>query len=114
MGYVDRSRPSGMAYRVFRHVDGRIGRNFRSPRWWRRPDLPASRERNRAVGITYGKTLRAFLVSFALSAGRRREDVEEPRQLLHAARFGAEGTQAIVDPLSARLGSLSQPVELYL
>jgi cysteinyl-tRNA synthetase len=33
---------------------------------------------------------------------------------LHAARSGAQGTQALVDPLSADFGSLSQSVEFHL
>ena len=114
VGDGDRTGSSGLAPRVLGHVDAGTGRELRSARGRRRSDLPASRKRNRAVGIADRQALRAFLVSRALPAGRRREDVEEPGQFLHPARSGAQGTQAVVDPLSADLGSLSQSAELHL
>ena len=77
-------------------------------------DFPASRKRNRAVRVADWQDVRELLVSCALPAGRRREDVEESRQLFHAARSGAQGIQAVVDPLPADFGAVSQPAELHL
>ena len=48
----------------------------------RGPDLPAPRERDRAVGGDDRQAVRALLGTLALPAGRRREDGEERWQLL--------------------------------
>ena len=63
------------------------------------------------VNPSYGRLedFRAFLDACAVLAGRGREDVEEFGQLLHAAGFDPEGIQAVLDPLFAHVGSLSQP-----
>jgi hypothetical protein len=60
------------------------------------------------------ENLRPLLVSRALPAGRRREDVEEPGELLHPARSGFEGPQAVVDSLSANVGPLPQSVQFHV
>ena len=60
------------------------------------------------------QAIRPLLVPCALLAGRRREDVEESGELLHPSRPGAQRTQTVIDPLPARLGSLSQSAQLHL
>src|SRR5215469_10669837 len=114
MGYRNRSGPPGLAYRVLADVDEVFGRQLRYSLWRRGFDLSTSRKRNCAVGVSDRQAIREVLGAFALSAGRRRENVEEARQLLHRARFGADGTQTVVDTLPADVGSASQAVELYL
>ena len=52
-------------------------------------DFPASRKRDRAVRIGYRQAFCEVLVSCTVSAGRRREDVQEPGQFLYPARSGA-------------------------
>ncbi len=75
----DRDRPgaSGLAHRVLHHVDEVPGRDLRHPPRRRRPDLPAPRERDRAVGGDDRQAVRARLGALALPAGGGREDVEE-------------------------------------
>ncbi len=69
-------RASGLAHRVLDDVDGIPGRDIRySPRR-RGPDLSASRERDRAIGGDDRQEVCQRLGAFALSAGRRREDVQ--------------------------------------
>ena len=60
------------------------------------------------------QALRARLGTLALPAGRGREDGQERGQLLYRARPDSDGTQAVVDPLSADVGSLSQAAQLHL
>ena len=61
-----------------------------------------------------GKPFAHFWVHCPLPAGRRREDGEERGQLLHRPRPDPDGPQAVVDPLSADVGSLSQAAQLHL
>ena len=77
LGNRNRSRASGLAHRVLDDVDEVPGRNLRHSRRRRGPDLPASRERDRAVGGEDRQAVRALLGALALPAGRGREDVEE-------------------------------------
>jgi cysteinyl-tRNA synthetase len=104
LGYFDWPGSPRLAPGVFGHVDGGTGRKLRPACRRRRSYFPPSRKRNCAVGIAHRKTFARFWFHVALPAGRRREDVEEPGQLLHAARPGAERPQAVVDPLSAGFG----------
>ena len=77
--------PPRLAHRMLGD-GGRVARRrLRHPRRRHRFDVPASRERNRAVALRprharHGERLDAQ----RLPAGRRREDVEKPRQLRHA------------------------------
>src|SRR5215469_2309348 len=96
------------------HVDAGTGRELRPARRWRGSHFSPSRERDCPIRVPHRETLRPFLVSCALSAGGRREDVEEPGKLLHASRSRAQGAQAVIDPLPARLGSLSESAELHV
>ena len=78
------SRPARLAHRVQRDVVALSRRDVRHP--WRRhrPDLPAPRERAGAERLRVSRQpLRALLGAQRHAAGERREDVEEPRQLLH-------------------------------
>ena len=61
------------------HVDEVSGRHLRHPPRRRGPDLPAPRERDRAVGGDDRQAVRRILGTLALSAGGRREDVQERR-----------------------------------
>ena len=76
-------------------------------------DLSAPRKRNRAIGGAHRQGVRALLGALALPAGRRRKDVQVARQLLHPARPGAHGLQAVLHPLPAGLRALSQAAQLH-
>ncbi len=91
---------SGLAHRVLDHVDGVPGRELRHSPGRRGPDLSASRKRDCAIGGDDRQAVRALLGTLALPAGRRREDGQERRQLLHRPRPDPDGTQAVVHPLS--------------
>ena len=77
--------PPGLAHRVRRHVARPAGRRLRPPRRRPGPRLPPPRER---AGPGRGRRahLRPPLGAQRLRRGRRREDVEEPRQLHQPAR----------------------------
>ena len=59
MGDRDRSRPSGLAHRVLANVDEVPRRELRHSCRRRRPHLPASRKRDRAVGGDDRQAIRA-------------------------------------------------------
>ena len=62
-----------------------------------------------------GKPFVALLVSRPLSAGRRREDVQERGQFLHLARSGAARVTSLLSIRSvAGVRSLSPPAKFYL
>ena len=71
-----------------------LGEKFRHPRRWDRPAVSASRERGGAELLRIPRQqLRALLGAQRHAAGRRREDVEEPRQLHDAARRAGAGAR---------------------
>ncbi len=75
---------SRLAHRMLGDVVEASGRDLRHPRRRHRSRLSAPRERDRAIALRvpfagHGELLDAQ----RLPAGRRREDVEEPRQLRH-------------------------------
>ncbi len=82
--------PAGLAHRVLRDGHEVSGRDAGHPRRRRRPDLSASRKRNRAVGSDHLETLRALLAAFGIPERRNAEDVEVGRELLYAARSAGE------------------------
>src|SRR5579864_7210681 len=96
------------------HVHGGTGRDLRLARRRRRPDLSTPRERDCAIRISDGKDLRQLLVSCTVPVGRRREDVEEPREFLYHSRPRASRLQAVLDSISALLGSLPPSAQLYV
>ena len=114
VGYLHRPRPSRLAHRVLGHVDGAARPQLRPARRRRRPYLSPSRKRNRAVRSAQRQAILPLLVSRALSARRRPEDVEEPRQLLHRPRPDPARPQTVFDPLAADPGPLSQSAQLHL
>ena len=61
-----------------------LGTPDRHPRRRRRPHLPAPRERDRPGHVRLGLRARQHLDAHRDAARGRREDVQEPRQLLHA------------------------------
>ena len=78
-------RPAGLAHRVLGDGRGAPRAGFRDPRRRARPDLPAPRERGRAVALARAR-VRAALDAQRDAAARRREDVEVARQHRLAAR----------------------------
>ena len=72
LGNGDRRRAAGLAHRVLRDGDEVPGRDARHPRRRRRPDLPAPRERDRAVGSAHRQAVRALLAALGAPAGGRR------------------------------------------
>ena len=66
-----------------------LGEHVRHPRRRRGPDLPAPRERDRAVGGRHRQAVRALLAAQRLREPRRREDVEVARQHAHDPGPGA-------------------------
>src|SRR3954471_21870975 len=101
MGHGNWAGASGLAPGVLGDGYEVPGSELRSACRRRRPDVPAPRKRNRAIGGAHRPDLLTLLDACALSAGRREEDVEVTGQLLHAARVGADGPQAFFDPISA-------------
>src|SRR5205807_1587906 len=59
----------------------------------------------------YGKLSKK---DFAGMEDGARVDVDEPGQLLYPARLGAQGSQTVVDPLPAGIGSLPKSAQLYV
>src|SRR5579863_806626 len=114
VGHGDWTGASGLAFGVLSHVDAGTRRNFRLARWRRRSHFSSPRERDRAIRVFHRKTFRTLLVSRALFAGGRREDVEEPGEFLHPARHGAERAQTIFHPISAGIGAIPQSAELHV
>ncbi len=68
VGDAHRPRPSRLAHRVLRHVDGRTGPQLRPACRRRRSHLPASRKRNRAIRVAQRPAIRPLLVPRSLSA----------------------------------------------
>src|SRR5947207_12259036 len=107
MGHRDWTGASGVAFGVLGDGDEVPGSELRSACRRRRLDVPAPRKRNCAIGGAHRTNLLTLLDACALSAGRRQEDVEVTRQLLHPARPGADGPQAIFHPIFASERALS-------
>src|SRR6185437_136413 len=81
MGEPLGTRATGLAYRVFRHVDPAPRGNLRHP-WWRHgSDLPARRDR--AIVRGDGKGIRTLLASHWLRSDQQREDVQITWQLFY-------------------------------
>ena len=78
-------RPAGLAHRVLGDGRGAPRAGVRDPRRRARPDLPAPRERGRAVAVARAP-VRAALDAQRDPAAGRREDVEVARQHRLAAR----------------------------
>ena len=74
----------GLAHRVLRHDPPLSGYPHRHPRRWRRPRLPAPRERDRAGHVRLARAACQPLDAHRHAPRGRREDVKEPGQLLHA------------------------------
>ena len=109
------SRSPGLAHRVLGDVRGHPGRRVRHPRRWHGPEIPAPRERDRAVLRGDRRALRAPLDAQRLRQCRRREDVEVARQLLHhphRARLG-EGPPPRGAALLPHRQSVSRPDQLF-
>ena len=78
------ARPAGLAYRVLGDVVEHLGETFDIHGGGIDLVFPAPRERDRAVALRVPQSaVGAHWDAQRLPAGRRREDVEEPRQLLH-------------------------------
>ena len=77
-------RSPRLAHRVLRDDPPLPGHPDRHPRRRRRPHLPAPRERDRPGHVRLGLRARQHLDAHRHAARGRREDVQEPRQLLHA------------------------------
>ena len=74
------ARPAGLAHRVLGDVVEAPRRDLRHPRRRHRPRVSAPRERDRAVALRLPHAGDGELLDAQrLPAGRRREDVEEPR-----------------------------------
>src|SRR5581483_6153598 len=114
MGYEDRAGTPGLASRMFRHVNGGVGRELRPARRGRRPGFSAPRKRDWPIRIPDRQAFRAFLVSRPFSAGRTREDVEERRDFLYPSRSRAERSQAFIAAVSARIRGISQPAYFHI
>ncbi len=99
---IGRPRAPRLAHRVLRNVDGEAPRTFRRwpflrrsvaqhvrhPRRRRRSRLSPPRERDRSILLRFRLAAHGqCLDAQRLPAGRRREDVEKPRQLHHHPRL---------------------------
>ena len=85
-------RPARLAHRVLRHGVEIPRRDLRHPRRRQRPDLPAPRERDGAKPVRLPRQpLRPLLDAQRHADGERREDVQEPGQLLHRPRRAGQG-----------------------
>ncbi len=109
-----RPRPPRLAHRVLRDGHQVPGRDARYPRRRRRPDLPAPRKRDRAIGIAHRQALRALLAARRVPHGGRPEDVQVAGQLLHPARPAGARLPAGSHPLPAGFGAVPQVAELHL
>ena len=107
----DAAGPAGTssAARWRRHCSGRT----RYPLRRRGQHLPASRSGDRAERMLHRKEVRPLLAALRAPHGRRAEDVEVARQLLHAARSAREGLHRTRDALRAHAGELSRAAELH-
>ena len=106
-------RPAGLAYRMLGDEHEVSRRQLRHP--WRRarPDLPAPRERDRAEPLrASGLAVREILDAQRLSHGRRREDVEVARQLLHHPRIAGR-VPGRGDPARAAADALPPAARLH-
>ena len=102
-------RPPRLAHRMLRDGDQVSGRDAGYSRRRRRPDLPASRERDRAIGSAHRQAVRALLAACRVSDGGRAEDVEVAGQLSITLRdIAGQGLSAGSGALSAGVGALSQ------
>src|SRR5205807_1223898 len=104
--------PPRLAHRVLRHVDGAPRHAFRRARRRHGPQVPASRERDRAVVRRDRGRLRESLDAQRLRQRRRGEDVEVARQLLHAARGAADAAPSRGAALLRSLEPLPRPDQL--
>ena len=68
-----------------------LGDHIRSACGRRGSHFPAPRERNRPIRVIDRQTVRSSLVSCSVSAGRRREDVQEPGEFFHARDLVLKG-----------------------
>src|SRR5690242_13527085 len=98
LGNQDRPRSPRLAHRMLLDGDQAPRPDARYPSRRRRSYLSAPRERDCAIGIAHWKAIRTVLGTRALPADRGRQNVEIARQLLHLARPGADGSQAVLDP----------------
>ena len=81
----------GLAHRVLRHGHRVPRRDARYPRRRRRPDLPAPRKRDRAVGGAHRQAVCALLAARRVPDGGRPEDVEVAGQLLSPCATSSTG-----------------------
>src|SRR5690606_32425653 len=104
--------PAWLAHRVLGHVYLLPGRELRHP--WRRlrPDVSASRERDRPVRGGLGQAHGGGVDAQRPGAGGQREDVQVAGQLLHRAR-GAAAVRRGGAALLPDLQSLPQPDQLF-
>jgi cysteinyl-tRNA synthetase len=86
---TDRPRPSRLAHRVLRHGDGDLGPSFDLHAGGEDLIFPHHENEIAQSEALTGKHVCPLLVSCALSAGRRPEDVEEPRELLYRSAICA-------------------------
>jgi DeoR/GlpR family transcriptional regulator of sugar metabolism len=98
---------AGLAHRVLGDEPRAARRLVRHPRRRHRPDVPPPRERDRPVRLRPPRRgLRPGLDAQRLPAGRGREDVQEPGQLLHGARPARPRRAGRGDPLRAPVDAL--------
>ncbi len=106
--------PAGLAHRVLGDGAEAARRASRHPHRRRGPDLPAPRERDRAERGRDRPPVGAPLGARRVPDGGGREDVQEPGQLLHAARPGGAGRRADDVSLRDPEQPLPQAVQLQL
>src|ERR1035437_5084833 len=83
LGLRDRSGAPRLAHRVLRDGDQVSGGDPGYPRGRRRPDLPAPRKRDRAIGIADRQTVFALLAPRRVPHGGGAENVQVAGQLLY-------------------------------
>ena len=104
---------AGVAQRVRRDGAPLPGHARRHPRRRQRPGVPAPRERVRPGPDALGGRVRQPLDAHRHAARRRREDVQEPRQLLHAQGGARRVSRGGAAPAHAA-DPLPQPARLFV
>ena len=100
---------AGLAPGMLRHEPGALGRRRRRPRRRQRPDLPAPRERDRAIPLRPpGRALRAGLAAQRDAAGRGPQDVQVAGQLPDGPRPPGPRRAGRGDPLRVPVDALLQ------
>ena len=114
LGDADRAGPSGLAHRVFGHVDEVPGRHFDLHAGGEDLIFPHHENEIAQSEVVTGKTFAHFWfhARFLLVEGEKMS--KSLGNFFTLARSRAQGSQAVVYPLSAGIGTLSHPAQFHL